>query len=627
MHHRRCFRSSGGKRMSTVRCTVAQALVRYLCNQFTIIDGRKEMLFPGVFAIFGQGNVPCLSEAWEAAKGALPTWRGQNEQSMALAAIGFAKAKRRRQIMVATSSTGPGALNMVTAAGVAHSNRLPVLLLSGDTFVNRRPDPVMQQVEHFGDPSINVNDAFRAVTRYWDRLTHPEQMISSLPQAVAVLLDPADCGPAFIALPQDVQEMAWVCPEAFFKPTVHAIPRPRADKDRLAQALEILKSAKRPLIISGGGARYSGAEDVLGTFATEHGIPVAETIAGKGTLTHYHPAHVGPIGIVGSTSANALAAEADVILAIGTRLMDFTTGSWTCFSPEAKFISINAARFDATKHQALAVIRDARETLAELAASFKGWKSDAEWTDHGKSEFAKWNAALDSYQKPTNEPVPTYAQVVGVVNSHAGERDYLVAAAGGLPGEVMKNWRVKQPNSFDCEFGFSCMGYEIAAGWGAAMADSSRVPIVMVGDGTYMMMNSDIYATVLTGHKIILIVCDNGGYALINRLHNGKGGASFNQLLDDCRVNETYSLDFAKHAESMGALARKVESLADLGAAVDWARNTDRTTVLTIVSDAFAWTPCDAWRDVTLPQGSAGQSVVEASKDKLEGRKKQRVGV
>jgi 3D-(3,5/4)-trihydroxycyclohexane-1,2-dione acylhydrolase (decyclizing) len=314
-------------------------------------------------------------------------------------------------------------------------------------------------------------------------------------------------------------------------------------------------------------------------------------------------------------------------LAIGTRLMDFTTGSWTCFAPDAKFISINAARFDATKHQALAVIGDARETLAELAATLNGWKSDAKWTNHGKSEFAKWNAALDSYQKPTNEPVPTYAQVVGVVNFHAGERDYIVAAAGGLPGEVMKNWRVKQPNSFDCEFGFSCMGYEIAAGWGAAMADPSRVPIVMVGDGTYMMMNSDIYSTVLTGHKIILIVCDNGGYAVINRLQKGKGGASFNNLIEDCRVKQPFSVDFAKHAESMGALARKVESLADLGAAVDWARNTDRTTVLTIVSDAFTWTPGDAWWDVGVPQVSARQSVVEASKDQLEGRKKQRVGI
>src|ERR1700737_4376027 len=326
-----CFThfAEGGNRMTrtTIRLTMAQAVVRWLTEQFTEIEGVRLPLFAGVFGIFGHGNVTCLSEALEAVQDRLPTWRGQNEQSMALAAIGFAKAKRRRQIMVATSSIGPGALNMVTAAGVAHSNRLPVLLLSGDTFVNRRPDPVMQQVEHFGDPSINVNDAFRAVTRYWDRITHPEQIISSLPQAVAVLLDPADGGPAFIALPQDVQEMAWDYPEAFFKPAVHAVPRPRPDRDRLAEAVRILRSATRPLIISGGGVRYSGAETALADFAEKRGIPLAETIAGKGAVTHDHPAHVGPIGIVGSTSANALAGRADVVVAVGTRLMDFTTGS------------------------------------------------------------------------------------------------------------------------------------------------------------------------------------------------------------------------------------------------------------------------------------------------------------
>ena len=308
--------------MKTVRLTLAQAVVRYLCNQFTVIDGKKELLFPGVFAIFGHGNVTCFSEALEAVKDTLPTWRGQNEQSMALAAIGFAKAKRRRQIMVAVSSIGPGAMNMLTAAGVAYSNRLPVLLISGDTFNNRRPDPVLQQVEHFNDPTHTVNDAFKSVTRYWDRITHPEQIISSLPQAVATMLDPGDCGPAFIALPQDTQELAWDYPEVFFAPTVHAIPRPRPDKQRLAKAIEVLRAAKKPLIISGGGVRYSGAEEVLGAFALEHGIPVSETIAGKGAFTHHHPAHVGPIGVIGSTSANALAEEADVILAVGTRLQD-----------------------------------------------------------------------------------------------------------------------------------------------------------------------------------------------------------------------------------------------------------------------------------------------------------------
>jgi 3D-(3,5/4)-trihydroxycyclohexane-1,2-dione acylhydrolase (decyclizing) len=613
--------------MSTICCTMAQALVRYLCNQFTIVDGEQVPLFPGVFAIFGHGNVTCISEALEGVQDILPTWRGQNEQSMALAAIGFAKAKRRRQIMVAATSIGPGALNMVTAAGVAHTNRLPVLLLAGDTFVSRRPDPVMQQVEHFGDPTINVNDAFKAVTRYWDRIVHPEQLISSLPQAVATLLDPADCGPAFIGLPQDVQEIAWDYPTAFFEPTIHTIPRPRADRDKLIEAVRLLKSAKRPLIISGGGVRYSGAEDVLGRFAEKHGIPLAETIAGKGVVTHDHPAHVGPIGIVGSTSANALAAEADVILAVGTRLMDFTTGSWTCFSPDARFISINAARYDATKHRALAVVADARETIEELAEAVQGWKADTAWSERGRVEFAKWNSMLDGFQRPTNDPIPTYAQVVGIVNSKAGERDLLIAAAGGLPGEVMKNWRVKEPNTFDCEFGFSCMGYEIAAGWGAAMADPTRTPIVMIGDGTYMMMNSDIYSSVLAGHKMIIIVCDNGGYAVINRLQNAKGGASFNNLIRDCRVKEPFSVDFAKHAEAMGALTRHVESLADLGQALDWAKTTDRTTVITIVSDAFTWTPGDAWWDVGVPQVSGRDEVVEASKAQLDGRKRQRVGV
>ncbi|MEW9616502.1 3D-(3,5/4)-trihydroxycyclohexane-1,2-dione acylhydrolase (decyclizing) [Shinella sp. S4-D37] len=613
--------------MSTIRLTMAQALVRYLCNQFTEIDGKRAPLFPGVFAIFGHGNVTCLSEALEAVKDTLPTWRGQNEQSMALAAIGFAKATRRRQIMVATSSIGPGALNMVTAAGVAHTNRLPVLLLAGDSFVNRRPDPVMQQVEHFGNPTITVNDAFKAVTRYWDRITHPEQIIASLPQAVAVMLDPADCGPAFLALPQDVQEIAWDYPESFFAPTVHRIPRSRPDRDSLAEAVRVLKAAKRPLIISGGGVRYSGAETALAAFAEKHGIPLCETIAGKGTVTHDHPAHVGPIGIVGSTSANALAGEADVVLAVGTRLMDFTTGSWTAFSPDARFVSINAARWDANKHRAVAVVGDALETVGELEAAIGDYKADSAWTKKGKLEFAKWNEALDGYQKPTNAPVPTYAQVVGIVNAKAGERDLLITAAGGLPGEVMKNWRVKAPNTFDCEFGFSCMGYEIAAGWGAAMADPTRTPIVMVGDGTYMMMNSDIYSTVLSGHKMILIVCDNGGYAVINRLQNAKGTPAFNNLLKDCRVKEPFAVDFAKHAEAMGALTRRVESLADLGDAVEWAQGTDRTTVLTIVSDAFTWTPGDAWWDVGVPQVSARAEVNAASADQQAGRRKQRVGV
>ena len=620
---------------ATIRLTMAQAVVRWLTQQFTEIDGVRVPLFAGVFGIFGHGNVTCLSEALESAQDRLPTWRGQNEQSMALAAIGFAKAKRRRQIMIATSSIGPGALNMVTAAGTAHANRLPVLLISGDTFANRLPDPVLQQVEHFGDPTLTVNDAFKAVTRYWDRITHPAQVLSSLPQAVAAMLDPADCGPAFLGLPQDIQEIAFDYPEVFFEERTWTIPRPRPDRKKLAEAAALLKSAKKPILIAGGGVRYSLAESAVAEFALKRGIPIVETIAGKGGLTHNHPAHAGPIGIIGSTSANALAAEADVIVAVGTRLQDFTTGSWTAFSPDAKFISINAARFDAVKHRAVAVVGDALETVNELDAALGSWRVDPAHLAHAQALFKAWDALLDTHQAPTNSPLPTYAQVVHAVNVAAGENDTLISAAGGLPGEAAKGWRVKNPNTFDLEFGFSCMGYEIAAGWGHAMANSgpgglNGTPIVMLGDGTYMMMNSDIYSTVLSGHKMIVIVCDNGGYAVINRLQQAKGVPGFNNLLVDCRVENRAAplhVDFAKHAESMGALARRCESLADFEVALEWAKANDRTTVLSIASDAYAWVPGDADWDVGVPEVSSRESVRNARAQQVEIRAKQRVGV
>jgi 3D-(3,5/4)-trihydroxycyclohexane-1,2-dione acylhydrolase (decyclizing) len=619
----------------TVRLTMAQATVRWLTQQFTTVDGARVPLFAGVFAIFGHGNVTCLSEALESVQDHLPTWRGQNEQSMALAAVGFAKAKRRRQIMVATSSIGPGALNMVTAAGTAHANRLPVLLIAGDTFTNRLPDPVLQQVEHFGDPGVTVNDAFKAVTRYWDRISHPAQILASLPQAVAVMLDPADCGPAFLALPQDIQEIAFDYPLEFFEERTWAIPRPRPDRRKLAEAAALLKTAKKPILVAGGGVLYSLAEKAVAEFAVKRGIPVVETNAGKGGLTHYHEAHAGPIGIIGSTSANALAADADVVLAIGTRLSDFATGSWTAFSLEARFISINAARFDAVKHRALAVIGDALETVTELDAELGDWRVEPSHMQRAQALFKEWDALLDKHQAPTNDPVPTYAQVVAAVNAAAGDNDTLISAAGGLPGEVAKGWRVKATNTFDLEFGFSCMGYEIAAGWGRAMANSGPgglggTPIVMIGDGTYMMMNSDIYSTVLSGHKMIVVVCDNGGFAVINRLQQAKGVPGFNNQLTDCRIQDRANplhVDFAKHAESMGAAARHCESLADLRAALDWAKTTDRTTVLTIDSDAYAWVPGDADWDVGVPEVSSRESVRAARKQQQEIRAKQRVGV
>ena len=613
--------------MSTVRCTMAQAVVRYLCNQLIDDEGVKAPLFAGVFGIFGHGNVTCLGEALETVRDVLPTWRGQNEQSMALAAIAFAKAKRRRQIMVATSSIGPGATNFLTAAGVAHANRLPVLFLSGDSFTNRRPDPVLQQIEHFGDPTVTVNDAFKPVTRYWDRITHPEQIISSLPRAVSIMLDPATCGPAFIGLCQDIQELAYDYPVALFEPTVHSIPRARPDAREVRRAVDLLRAARRPLIISGGGVRYSLACAEVASFAQRHSIPLAETIAGKGAVTHSHLMHVGPIGVIGAASANELASEADVVLAIGTRLQDFTTGSWTAFASDARFVSINVTRVDAIKHRSIPVVGDALETIAELDAALSDWRAEQSWADRGASAFAKWNETLDAVQQPTGDGIATYAQVVGIVNAHAGEQDRVISAAGGLPGELTKGWRTKAPDTFDCEFGFSCMGYEIAGGWGAAIADPAHNVFVMTGDGSYMMMNSDIYSTVLTGHKIIVIVCDNGGFGVINRLQNFKGGASFNNLIKDSRVIRPFPVDFIAHARAMGALGRVVATLAELGPAIEWAKSNDRTTVLCIKTDAFAWTPGDAWWDVGVPEVSERDTVLAARRDHEAGRKRQRVGI
>ncbi|MEK9728682.1 MAG: 3D-(3,5/4)-trihydroxycyclohexane-1,2-dione acylhydrolase (decyclizing) [Alphaproteobacteria bacterium] len=615
----------------TIRLTMAQAIVRYLVNQYTEIDGVRVPLFAGAFGIFGHGNVTCLAEALEAVQDRLPTWRGQNEQSMALAAIAYAKAKKRRQIMVATSSVGPGATNMVTAAAVAHANRLPVLLLCGDTFTNRLPDPVLQQVEHFGAPSTTVNDSFRAVSRFWDRITHPAQIIAALPQAVATMLDPADCGPAFIGLPQDIQEIAYDYPAEFFEEKTWQIARPRASADQIEAAVKLLKTAKKPLILSGGGVRYSGAEQMLADFAVRFGIPIAETIAGKGGVVHNHSAYVGPMGIEGTDAAKTLAEGADVILAIGTRLQDFTTGSWTTFARDARFVNINTARFDAGKHRSVPVVGDALVTLQEISAAMGDWSCPPAHMQNAQALYADWNKEIDKGQAPTNAETPSYAQVIGVVNQQAKPDDIMVTAAGGLPGETIKNWRCKSPYSFDCEFGFSCMGYELAGGWGHAIAKQGKgVPIVLVGDGSYLMMNSDIYSSVLSGHKMIVIVCDNGGFAVINRLQTNMGGAGFNNLLADCRVADKDNIpyvDFTAHAAAMGAYARHCDSLSDLEQAMAWAQTTDRTTVLTIRTDAYKWTPGGADWYVGVPEVSERESVREARATQEEFRKKQRQGI
>jgi 3D-(3,5/4)-trihydroxycyclohexane-1,2-dione acylhydrolase (decyclizing) len=614
--------------MKTIRLTMAQALVRYLVNQHTMIDGKKEPLFPGVFAIFGHGNVTCLGEALESVRDVMPTWRGQNEQSMGLAAVAFAKASRRRQIMVATSSIGPGCTNFLTAAGTAHSNRLPVLFLSGDTFSNRLPDPVLQQVEHFQDPTLTVADAFKSCTRFWDRITHPAQLMVSLPQAVATMMDPASAGPAFIALPQDIQAVAYDYPEVFFEEKIHRSPRPRPDQDSIAEAAAILKSAQKPMIVAGGGVFYSGAVATLTSFAEKHGIPVTETIAGRSQMLHDHKLNAGPLGVIGSSSANALAAEADVVLAVGTRLQDFTTGSWSVFGNESmQLIAINAASFDAHKHRALSVVGDAKVGLEDLSSALGNWAGSPAWIETAQGHYAEWNRTVDQHSGPSDAVPPSYGQVVGAINRSCDSTDLALTAAGGLPGELCKNWKTRSIGTFDCEFGFSCMGYEIAGGWGAKMADPSRDVIVFVGDGSYLMLNSDIYSTVLTGHKMIVIVCDNGGFSVINRLQNFKGSASFNNLLQDCKVENLQGVDFVQHATSMGALGEQVESIAELEAAFKRAKAADRTYVICIKTQPSKWTPGDAWWDVGVPEVSDREEVRQARSDHSEGQKRQRLGV
>ena len=550
--------------METVRLTTAEAIVRYLIAQKTTVDGEQVPLFPGVYAIFGHGNVTCLGHSLEQHRDELPTWRGQNEQGMALAATAFAKATKRRQIMVATSSIGPGATNMITAAGVAMANRLPLLLISGDAFQSRIPDPVLQQVEHFGAPSTTVNDGFRPVVRYWDRITHPAQIAQSLPHAVNTMLDPGDCGPAFIGLPQDVAAEAYDYPVRLFDEVVHEPRRARPDAGELARAAAAIEGASKPLIIAGGGVHWSEAESELRAFAERHNIPVVETVAGRTSLPQSHPLHGGPIGVTGCTSANNLAAEADVVLAVGTRLQDFTTGSWTVFENESvRIIGLNAARFDATKHLSLPLVADARAALTELSEALGDHRNTDDWSATCASEVAQYHAYIDKIAAPdagSDSGLPTYAQVVGVVDRNAGPDTYALTAAGGFPGELVNGWRSDVVHSFDTEYGFSCMGYEISGGWGAKMAMPDREVVVFVGDGSYLMMNSDLYSSVLSGHKLIVIVCDNGGFAVINRLQINQGGVPFNNLIADAKVVDEVRSIPLPHVNTPSARSRSSTS-------------------------------------------------------------------
>ncbi len=607
--------------MTTIRLTAAQAMMRWLSVQQTEDGGR---FIEGVWAIFGHGNVAGIGEALHGVRDVLPTWRGHNEQTMAHTAIAYAKAMKRRKAMAVTSSIGPGALNMVTAAGLAHVNRLPLLLIPGDVFANRAPDPVLQQAEDFGDGTITVNDCFRPVSRYFDRIMRPEQLLTALPRALRTMTDPAECGPVTLAFCQDVQAEAYDYPESFFTPRVWRIRRPEPDAVELAAAIAAVKAAKQPVIVAGGGVIYSEAEADLTAFAEAHGIPVVETQAGKSVMDFAHPLNFGPVGVTGASSANIVCETADLVIGVGTRFQDFTTGSWALFkNPARKLLSINVQPFDAYKHGAIHLVSDARVALQALGAALGSLTFRAADPALRKDWFAA-TAAVKAPPAQGNAK-PTDAQVIGAVQRASTPATIVMGAAGTMPGELHKLWDAA-PGGYHMEYGFSCMGYEIAGALGIKMARPQADVICMVGDGSYMMANSELATAVMMGVPFTVVVTDNRGYGCINRLQKGTGGAPFNNLLDDSYHVNPANIDFVAHASSMGARAVKAADIASLEAELAAAKTADRPVVIVIDTDPMPSTEAGGhWWDVAVPEVSPRAEVNSARRAYEHATKTQRL--
>ena len=604
----------------TIRLTAAQAMVKYIAAQKTETG---EPFIAGCWAIFGHGNVAGLGEALYHAQDDLPTWRGHNEQTMAHAAIAYAKQLGRKRAMMVSSSIGPGATNMVTAAALAHVNRLPVLLVPGDVFANRGPDPVLQQIEDFNDGTVSANDVFKPVSRYFDRITRPEQLLTALPRAFRTMTDPADCGPVTLAFCQDVQAEAFDYPTSFFAPKVWGARRIRPDVDELVAMVDAIKAAKRPIIVAGGGVHYSGATDVLRRFVETHNIPIAETQAGKSVLPWDHPLNLGPIGVTGGTPANTVCAEADLVLGVGTRFQDFTTGSWGLFAnPVRKIACLNVAAYDAVKHDALPLLADAKAGLEELSAALKNHQSKA-GIEGLKSD---WFGKVDPLtERPDGNALPTDMQVVGAVQRAATDDTVVMCAAGTMPGELHKLWKSSRPMSYHMEYGFSCMGYEIAGAMGIKMAQPGRDVICFSGDGTYMMANSEMATAAMMGISITVVVTDNRGYGCINRLQMGTGGAEFNNLLDHSVHANPSAIDFAAHAASMGATSVKVSSIEDLEQALAKRGDVSGPYVVVIDTDPYPSTEHGGtWWDVAVPEVSQREKVSAARSAYVTNKTQQR---
>jgi 3D-(3,5/4)-trihydroxycyclohexane-1,2-dione acylhydrolase (decyclizing) len=623
--------------MSTIRLTMAQALVRFLASQYVERDGTERRFFAGCFGIFGHGNVAGVGQALQQYADDLTYYQARNEQAMVHTAAAYARQKNRLATFACTTSIGPGATNMVTGAALATINRLPVLLLPGDVFASRGPDPVLQQLETPHDGALSVNDCFRPVSRHWDRIYRPEQLIPGALAAMRVLTNQAETGAVTLALPQDVQAEAYDYPEKFFEKRVWRVGRPLPEAEMIDRAAELIRGSSRPMIVSGGGTIYSEATEALLRLVEATGIPVGETQAGKGSMPYDHPLALGAVGATGTFAANRAAREADLVIGVGTRWSDFTTASKTAFqNPDVRFVNVNVADFDAHKHAGLALVGDARATLEALLGQMSGYDVGREYREHSRHANREWEAEVERLYSLDNSPLPAQSAVIGAVNSFSGPRDVVVCAAGSMPGDLHKLWRTRDPKGYHVEYGYSCMGYEIAGGLGVKMADPLREVYVMVGDGSYLMMSSEIITSVQEGYKLTVVLVDNSGFSSIGALSRSVGSQGFGThyryrkdgslgLDPEAEPGEILPVDLAANAESLGARVVRARTIEQLKKALAEAKSADRTTVIHIPVDRYEGVPSyESFWDVPVAEVSEMDSVVAARKEYAENRKAER---
>ncbi len=612
------------------RMTMAQAIVAYLQNQYSARDGKEQRFIEGIFGIFGHGNVAGMGQALEQDPG-LKYHLCRNEQAMVHTAVAFAKANFRMRTLACTTSIGPGATNMVTGAAAATVNRLPVLLLPGDIFARRDVAPVLQQLESASSQDISVNDCFKPVSPYWDRIQRPEQLLTALPEAMRVLTSPVETGAVTLSLPQDVQTEAFDYPEEFFGKRVWVIARNRSDRAALNQAAEWIRVNKNPLIVAGGGVLYSEASVALANFAEATGIPVSETQAGKGALPYDHPQEVGAVGVTGTPGANILAREADLVIGIGTRYSDFTTASKTAFqNAKVRFININVAEFDSYKHAALPLTGDAQATLQELQNLVAGYRVDENYRLQVAQFRADWEKEVDRIYAIRKEPPISQGEIIGLVNATVQAEDTMVCAAGSLPGDLHKLWRTKRAGGYHMEYGYSCMGYEIAGGLGVKMADPKREVYVMVGDGSYLMMAQEIVTSLQEGYKLNIVLLDNHGFSSIGALSRSCGneglGTNYRYRRDRNYDGDLLPVDFVSNAASLGAWATRAKTREELAAALAEGRRQPRTSVVVVETAYDHRVPgYESWWDVAIAEVSEREAVKAARKTYQKARKKERI--